>query len=450
MNILIVTNLFPPYHHGGYELRCAQVADYLRGAGHRVRVVTSRYRIDGTAHAAAVCEEEASGIHVSRLLRHHRLDPHASAGRLYNLGVVRTQAADIRRFGEILDGFKPHVVNWWNLEGVTKAILRMPADRGIPSMYCIDDGWLINEMGADCRVDSPFWFEFWRTQWGPHMVRPFLRLGLMPVERRLERRGVPTRTFGLPPAHACFISAFRKFQYEQAGMTFRSSEVIYGGVSADTFFVERSPEDFTHGPLRLLYAGYLDRERGLHTVVEALGLLPSEARSRMHLTVVSGGPVIPDAYVNSLQSRVEQLGLAPYVSFLGRVSHDDMPAIYAAHHLLVFPSMRLEGLPMVMMEAMCAGCAVATTGSGGAIELVEQAGAPLFPKDHPFALSRLLVALDQDRRRLAAIALAGQRLVRTEFTLGRMLARTADALLRCVRHDQTRDRTAAIQQVATA
>jgi glycosyltransferase involved in cell wall biosynthesis len=112
--------------------------------------------------------------------------------------------------------------------------------------------------------------------------------------------------------------------------------------------------------------------------------------------------------------------------------------------------MRLEGLPMVMMEAMCAGCAVAATGSGGAIELVEQAGAPLFPKDHPFALNRLLIALDQDRRRLAAIALAGQRVVRTEFTLGRMLARTADALLRCARPDHTHDRTPAIQQAATA
>jgi hypothetical protein len=26
MKILIVSNLYPPNHHGGYELRCAQVA----------------------------------------------------------------------------------------------------------------------------------------------------------------------------------------------------------------------------------------------------------------------------------------------------------------------------------------------------------------------------------------------------------------------------------------
>ena len=34
MKILIVTNLYPPHHQGGYELRCAQVVDYLRRQGH--------------------------------------------------------------------------------------------------------------------------------------------------------------------------------------------------------------------------------------------------------------------------------------------------------------------------------------------------------------------------------------------------------------------------------
>jgi len=79
--------------------------------------------------------------------------------------------------------------------------------------------------------------------------------------------------------------------------------------------------------------------------------------------------------------------------FLGRVDHEQMPAVYAAHHMLVFTSTRSEGMPMVMMEAMCAGCAVPNTGSGGAIELSDRAAAPLFPKDHTFALSRLLTSV---------------------------------------------------------
>jgi glycosyltransferase involved in cell wall biosynthesis len=443
MNVLIVTNLYPPHYHGGYELRCAQVASYLRHCGHNVRVVTSRYQIGGTTHAAVICEEVVSGVPVSRFLRHHRLDPQRPGGRLYHLGVVRTQIADIVRFGEILDDFKPDVVNWWNLEGVTKAILRMAADRGIPTVHCIDDGWMINELGAAANVDSPFWFEFWRVEWGPRLLRPLIRWCLAPYERRLQQQGVPTRTFGVPPAHACFISGFWQYLHQRAGLDVRSSEVIYGGVSPKKFFSKRSLDDFTDGPVRMLYAGYVNKERGLHTIVEALGLMAPADRERVHLSVVAGGPVIPDSYVDGIMARIAELGLKKHITFLGRVPHEQMPAVYAAHHMLVFASIRNEGMPMVMMEAMCAGCAVPNTGSGGAIELSERAGTPLFPKDHPYALSRLLLALEKDRRRLADIALAGQRAVLSEFTIDRMLSQTAAALSRCARRSSASDLVAA-------
>ncbi len=41
LRILVVTNLYPPHYHGGYELRCAQVAEAMQSAGHTVRVLTS-------------------------------------------------------------------------------------------------------------------------------------------------------------------------------------------------------------------------------------------------------------------------------------------------------------------------------------------------------------------------------------------------------------------------
>jgi glycogen(starch) synthase len=429
MKILIVINMYPPHHHGGYELRCAQVAEYLQREGHHVRVVTSRYEMSGTTHKAVVREDVENGVEVARFLRQHRLDPRQPGGRSYNLDCVRQQIVDIERFGRVLDEFAPDVVNWWNLEGLTKAILRMPEDRGIPSVHCIDDGWIIEEFGRWGAIDSPFWFEFWQVKWGPRALRPLVRRCLRAYEQRQQRNGVPTRAFDLPPAHMCFISAFWKARHLQAGFDVRSSEVIYGGVSPEKFFVPRAPAEYADGPLRLLYAGYVNKERGLHTIVEALGLLPESSRHKFHLSIAAGGPAVPDAYVTGIHERIERLGLKKHVTFLGRVSHEDMPAVYASNHVLVFASTRNEGMPMVMMEAMCAGCAAPNTGSGGAIELADRAGTPLFPKDHPFALSRLLTTLEQDRRRVAEIAMAGQQTVLREFTLQQMLASTRDALI---------------------
>jgi glycosyltransferase involved in cell wall biosynthesis len=399
--------------------------------------VASSYQIDVTGDGAVVREDSVNGVPVARFLRQHRLDPRQPGGRLYYLDVVRRQISDIERFGTILDEFKPDLVSWWNLEGVTKAILRMSLDRGIPSVHCIDDNWMIREFGAAGDVDLPFWFDFWRVNWGPRLLRPLVRQCLAPLERQMERRGIPTRVFGIPPGHVCFISGFWQFLHVQAGLDVRSSDVIYGGVSPERFFVRRSPADYTDGPLRLLYAGYIDQRRGLHTIVEALGLVPESQRDRIHLSVAQGGPVVPDEYVKLVTARIEQLGLSPHVTFLGRVPHDEMPDVYAAHHVLVFASTRNEGMPMVMMEAMCAGCAVPNTGSGGAIELSERAGTPLFPKDHPFALSRLLSALENDRLRVAEIALNGQQTVVREFTIAQMMEKTCDVFTQVAKPSRT-------------
>ena len=171
--------------------------------------------------------------------------------------------------------------------------------------------------------------------------------------------------------------------------------------------------------------------------MEALGLIPAAQRDRIHLSVAHAGPVVPDEYVNGITARIAQLGLSKQVTFLGRVPHDEMPGVYAAHHVLVFASTRNEGMPMVMMEAMCAGCAVPNTGSGGAIELSERAGTPLFPKDHPFALSRLLSALEKDRLRVAEIALRGQQTVLREFTISQMMEKTCEAFIRAAERNPT-------------
>ena len=45
MNILVISNLYPPDFIGGYELVCRQVVDALRARGHQVNVLTSAPRM---------------------------------------------------------------------------------------------------------------------------------------------------------------------------------------------------------------------------------------------------------------------------------------------------------------------------------------------------------------------------------------------------------------------
>jgi glycosyltransferase involved in cell wall biosynthesis len=59
-----------------------------------------------------------------------------------------------------------------------------------------------------------------------------------------------------------------------------------------------------------------------------------------------------------------------------------MPRPYKEHDVLVFPSIKDEGLPLTIVEAILAGCAVLTT--EGVLEFATPADLPLFPKGTPW------------------------------------------------------------------
>lgn len=425
MRVLVVSNLYPPHYVGGYELRCAQVARHLQRAGHDVRVIASSAKIPG-----AVAEErdaDADGPPVERWLRYHSLDPFP-ARRLRTLALAKEQLAEARRFDRILREWKPDVVGWWNVEGLSKALLSLPSAHRIPDVYFVEDSWLIREYGPGGERASPGWFGFWDGVWGPASLRPMLRPLTRQWARRVEREGIATRPTPLTPSHVCYVSEYMRQEHVRAGLDWPATSVIHGGVSPDHFRVDRKPDDFANGPLKLLYAGYVEPQRGLHTIVEALGMLPKEMRRDVRLSIAQTDPPNPNQYVRDVKASIERLALGDVITFIGKQPHDAMPRVYATHHVLVSATTRVEGLPLTMTEALCAGCAVITTGSGGAIELAEAAQLPLFPRGDPAALSALIAEFVADRQKPYAVAARGQEVVLREFTLERMTQRI-EALL---------------------
>lgn len=428
MRVLFVSNLYPPHYLGGYELRCSQVAEYLHGKGHVIRVLTSSFELPIQQGVSVErVKENGAAFPVERALKNHRLCPRPT-GYSYSYSMVKPQLADVRRFVKVLDEFQPEIVSWWNLDGLTKALLPIPAAHGIPDVHFVDDSWMIREYGVVGEKEGLSWFRFWRGDWGPRLLRPLVRCALAPWERRVQGEGISTRPFPNQPKHVCFVSEFRRIQYREAGLIFPSSEVIYGGVSESRFYVRRTASEFANGPLRFLYAGYIEPHRSLHTIIEALGLLAPDLRDQVELSIAHSGPPVFEDYVIGIKKRIEELGLSKRVTFLGKVPHGEMPHLYRDHHVLISATTLDEGLPLTMMEAMCAGCAVIATGSGGAIEIADRADLPLFPTNHPLALSRLISRLAKDRKLVYQIGRRGQEVVLQEFTFDRMMNRICATL----------------------
>jgi len=425
VRVLVVSNLYPPHFHGGYEIRCAQIAEALLRSGDEVQVLTSTRGLPlGRLGEIRPRSELWNRVPVHRWLHQFFYGPQPRLQSPWTPLQASRELRDARRFLRLIREFEPDVVNWWSMNGLTKALLPMPSALGIPDVHWIEHPWMIDEYGPNGEVAAKFWRAVWDGEWGPRLGRPLSRRLGRAWEERTRRRGIPTRAHTNRPRHVSFVSEYLRTLYAEAGLVFRSSEVLHGGVPEAPFeAIQRTPD--VDGPLRLLYAGQITRDRGLHTLVQSLEKITPRLPGSLTLSV-AGDPESP--YGAELRTQVERSGLDATVSFLGKIPHEQMPGVYARHDILVFVSARPEGLPLTMVEAMLAGCAVLTTGSGGAMEVAVRAQLPLFPENDPEALGALLERLVGDRAQVREIAAHGRAVARREFGFDRMLERWKQTL----------------------
>ena len=163
----------------------------------------------------------------------------------------------------------------------------------------------------------------------------------------------------------CVSQAVADHTRREIGLADDRVVVIPNGVDYE-HFASASPADLTQlgltsGRRAVTYVGRLERQKGVDALIEHsplwLDRLPSH-----DLVVVGSGPM-----QNELQALADRLGVRSRIHFAGWRSN--VAGILKASDLLVLPS-RWEGMPNVVLEAMAAGRAVASTDTEGVRELL--------------------------------------------------------------------------------
>ena len=367
--ILALSNLYPPHGYGGYELSCRDVVVRWRARGHRVTVLTSDVRRAGVA--------DGDEPDVRRTLRltwaDHRFVPPTS------WRVPAHERHNHRALADALDDVRPDVVSVWNMGAVSTGLLAALADRGVPVVLVVCNEWL------DFAPRTDPWMRWF-------LGRP--RLGAL-AERVT---GVPARLPDLGQWTTCFVSAaVRAHAERRTPWSFDDSEVVHSGIDTDDFPVAASYEP-RPWRWRLLYAGRVDRDKGIETAVRAAAALaPAGAR----LDVVGAGD--PDE-----AARLVALG-GP-VTFHDQVDRDALRVRYLDADVVVFPSVWDEPFGLVPVEAMACGTPVVATGTGGSGEfMVDGENCVRFPPgdvDGLVAAVRRLADDESLRRRVVEGGLA--------------------------------------------
>lgn len=151
---------------------------------------------------------------------------------------------------------------------------------------------------------------------------------------------------------------------------------------------------------RLLFAGTWIDHKGIYYLREGFAAL-ARFFPGLRLTVAGcqvAEQTVRQSFLEDVRDRVEAL---PFVAAA------EMPALFAQHDLFVFPSL-VEGMPLVLLEAMASGLPVVTTDSCGMGDIVEDGynGLLVKPADTPgfVAASRRLIDSTELRERIGRAA----------------------------------------------
>ena len=116
-------------------------------------------------------------------------------------------------------------------------------------------------------------------------------------------------------------------------------------------------DDF-HRPLKLVYAGALVPQKGLHYLFQALDSLPFYS-----YTLTLAGRWI-SGYREWLDRRYQV-----HYEYIGHVPHHNLYDVYRANHVLVLPSI-CDGFGLILLEAMASGIPVIATDRTGAPDVL--------------------------------------------------------------------------------
>lgn len=182
----------------------------------------------------------------------------------------------------------------------------------------------------------------------------------------------------------------------------RRLTVIHNGVDTTRF---RPAAERRHDGIRILFAGNPLRRKGFHYLAALAESLP---------------PGVTLHYTTGMRAHTRS-ARAPGLHPVAAVPHAEMPALYQAHDILLFPTLR-EGFGLVAAEAMACGLPVVATDCSSLPELVRHGkGGFLFAPGDTSGMRDYVLRLAGDAALRADMGAFNRARAEAEFGLERML-----------------------------
>jgi glycosyltransferase involved in cell wall biosynthesis len=398
MRILIITNYYPPIEIGGWEQLTADVADELSQRGHKIHVVTSNRPINGMA------DPETD---ISRILYLESPD-HVNYHLQYSLSHRWQENRNAANLSVIVSEFNPDIIfinGMWNLPHS----LAQAAERLLPGrvVYYMASYWP-TEMDAH----SAYWSSI-----SHNGIRRLPKSVLARFFKHYIITGVPRSQLDFRLV-LCVSAYVQEYMIAEAKVPREQTRVVHNGINLDYFKLKAGSVE--NGPMRLLYAGRLSPDKGVHTILESLSLFNQILPSISYDCSIYGRGA-PE-YHARLQKIISANELEDNVQFKGTVPRKEMPGVFRDHDVLLFPSIWAEPLARIIQEAMACGLVVIGTNTGGTEELLQDGitGFTFEAGNAEMLAEKIALVLGDEELRRKVVKQARQK-VEQQFSFSRMV-----------------------------
>ncbi len=176
----------------------------------------------------------------------------------------------------------------------------------------------------------------------------------------------------------------------------RKITVIPNGIAVDAYCPQSKEK-------KILTVSRLFERKGIQYIIEAMKDVEG-----YEYVVCGAGPYRPQ-----LETLVEQLHLEHKVKLRGYLEPEQVKTEYESAAIFILPSVS-ENFPVVLLEAMSAGCAIITSNTTGCAEAVGDAALLVPPKD-PEAIKERLLTLINNENLYRGLGAQGRARVEREF-----------------------------------
>lgn len=218
-----------------------------------------------------------------------------------------------------------------------------------------------------------------------------------------------------------YDEAIRKFHYKENEIT-----LIFNGV-AESFAKTISNNDKNNfketknipkDKIIIGIVGSVQYRKGHDILLEAISQLRNDLKNKVHLIILGEGSETEEIWLKSL---IKKFNLESTISKFG---FQDPKSYYDIMDIFVLPS-RLEGFPLVAIEAMMSNCCVIRSDTEGAYDQIEPGVSGILFKNESIEelTKQLEFAINNEPERIK-IAAAGREYALDNFTAEKMTEKT--------------------------